>query len=914
MKQAPIAQEQILETFNQHFEKVVRRDPDRVAVRLKTPEGYTSISYGEVYRRIRGVAGALRALGLERGCRVAILSENRPEWVVAYLGSYFAGTIAVPLDTQISPEEWRRLIDDSETRVVFVSGMLRAKLLAALGEETIPKEKIISFDTTEDGGRNLGELIEWAEGLENPPDPGESTLSDAVTIIYTSGTTGNPKGVLLTQTNVMNEMSGIFNVVHIDQNDAFLCLLPLQHVLASIINVLVPLYKGGCVVFADTLKRAEILQALEEAGITFLVTVPQFFYLFYNRIQDELSKKSILIRWMFRGMLSLNRFNLRFLKLNAGRIFFGRIHRSFGSKLRFFVSGGSSIDAKVARDFYDMGFTILQGYGLTETSGACAVTRPSNNAIGSVGWALSSAEIKILSPNEAGIGEILIRGGVVTPGYYKNPEATQAAFNEGWFHSGDLGLVDARGNLFITGRKKEVIVLANGKNIYPDEVETHYLQCPYIQEIAVIGVCSEQDRSEKLHAVVVPNFEYLKSKKIANTREILRDEIAALSNRLPKYKRLMSYQIQAEPLPRTTTKKIKRLEIKKLIESGQLLASDRTASDRAASAADISAADQALMESPVGQDVLNCLRAAYKREEKITPDMNLELDLGFDSMERVELISSLEQQLNIQLPEDVAAEIFTVRDLMTRVDQASHRSSQSVAARQNWDAILAEDEEDAAFQPSGAALSFIKYLAARTLYFTLCKPLLRLEVRGLENLPGEGPYLICPNHQSFIDPFVLISSMPFRVFRKMFFVGYSAFFNGRFMRFIARMVNTIPVDPDAHLLRAMKTGAAGLRQGGILCIFPEGGRSFDGEVQEFRKGASILSRELSAPMIPAAIDGAYDVWARGSMRIRPHKVRIAFGEMLRPAAVSNTDDPYQEELDRLKNAVEKLFADLRNRR
>src|SRR5438093_8066876 len=206
-------------------------------------------------------------------------------------------------------------------------------------------------------------------------------------------------------------------------------------------------------------------------------------------------------------------------------------------------------------------------------------------------------------------------------GYYRNPEATAEVWRDGWFFSGDLGRTDNRGNLFITGRKKEVIVLPNGKNIYPDELETHYLQCPYIQEIAVLGIASpgRYEGAERLHAVVVPNFEQLKARKIANAREILRDEIAALSNQLPKYKRLMSYQIQKDALPRTTTRKIKRLELKRMIESGALQETEPARLSKAASLE-----DQTLMASAVGSEVLRCLRDEYRREMPVDASMNLE--------------------------------------------------------------------------------------------------------------------------------------------------------------------------------------------------------------------------------------------------------------------------------------------------
>jgi long-chain acyl-CoA synthetase len=900
------------QTFNQKFEEIARRFPDRVAFRLKTPLGYTTIPYHEAFRQSRMIATGLLALGLNRGSRVAILSENRPEWVVAYLGSYLAGMIAVPLDTQISPSEWRRLLDDSETQVIFVSGLLLSKLREAANDMQ-PPLRVVSFDPISGDRDRLSELaglIDWATNLPEPPSLPECQASDVVTIIYTSGTTGDPKGVMLTQSNIVGELESIFGAIHADENDALLCLLPLQHVLASVINVLVPLYLGAQVVFADTLKRSEILQALQEAGITILATVPQFFYLFHDRIQEELSKKSPSMRKLYRALLRLNRFCMRMLRINPGRILFSKVHQSFGSKLRLFVSGGSSFDPRVAQDFHDMGFTILQGYGLTETTGACAVTRVENNVVGSVGPPLPGVEVKIISADETGSGEILVRGPMILKEYYRNAAATEEALREGWFHTGDLGKFDTKGNLYVTGRKKEVIVLPNGKNIYPDELEAHYLQNPSIQEIAVIGVFSSKERGERLHAVVVPNFDYLKAKKIANTREFLRDQIAGLSNQLPKYKRLMSYQIQSEPLPRTTTRKVKRLEVKRLVESGQL-----QPSDNASASAEAGPEDTALMESAVGQEILHCLRETYHRDMPIDPNMNLELDLGFDSMERIELVTSLEQALNLELPEDFGAGILTIRDLISALEQQTGIVTRSgTASRQTWKTILSREaqslEETAQFRMSGTALSLFKYICLRLVYYLLFRTLLRLKAHGFHYLPKKGPYLICPNHESYLDPFVFLSVVPYRTFRRTFFLGYSEFFSSGIMKLVARLTNIVPVDPDAHLLRAMKAGAAGLRSGLILCVFPEGGRSYDGELQEFKKGAAILSRELSVPIIPVAIQGTHQVWPRDSVRIRPHKVRIEIGEPVIPSQ-SDAADPYQDDIDRVRKSVASLIRNSR---
>jgi len=896
-------------TFNEQFEKIVQRFPDRIAFRLKTPQGYPTVSYKEAFRQAKAVAQGLLALDLKHGSRVAILSENRPEWVVAYLGIYLSGMVAVPLDTQISPAEWRHLLDDSGTPIVFVSGLLSARLQEAL-KDSQPPRRVISFDAVSgdrDARSELNGLIDWAAGLSIPPALPECQPSDLVTIIYTSGTTGTPKGVMLSQSNIVGELESIFGAIHADHNDALLCLLPLQHVMASVINVLVPLYLGGQVVFADTLKRSEIMQALEEAGITILATVPQFFYLFHNRIEEELSKQPPRLRKLYRAMLRLNRFSMRYLKINLGKALFSKLHRSFGTRLRLFVSGGSAFDPRVAQDFHDMGFTVLQGYGLTETTGACAVTRIEKNVVGSVGPALPGVGLKILSPDEAGTGEILIRGRMVMQGYYENPGATAEVIRDGWFYSGDLGRIDAKGNLFVTGRKKEVIVLPNGKNIYPDELEAHYSQSPYIQEIAVIGVYSAQERGERLHAVVVPNFDYLKSKKIANAREVLRDEIAGLSNQLPKYKRLMSYQIQSDPLLLTTTRNIKRLELKKIVESGKLQSSD-SATQPAAPGRE----DEALLASAVGQEVVHCIRETYHRDMQIEPNMNLELDLGFDSMEKVELLASLEQLLGLQLPDDFGVEILTIRDLITRLElQSGVVSPTGAQERQSWKKILSSEsmseEEAAQFHLFGLPGALLKYFILRLAYYLLFKTFLRLETRGLKYLPAKGPYLICPNHQSYLDPFILAATLPFRVFRNMFFVGYSVLFTSGIKKLFARLTNIVPVDPDAHLLRAMKAGAYGLRTGRILCIFPEGGRSFDESLQEFKKGAAILSRELSVPIIPAAIQGTHKAWPRDSLRIRPHKVKIEIAAPIEPSQTEAVD-PYKQDTDRLREVIESMLT------
>jgi long-chain acyl-CoA synthetase len=891
-------------TYIQRFERIANRFSPRVAVSLKTPEGYLEITYGELERQVKGIARTLVRQGLQKGERVAILSENRPEWVIAYLGIYFAGGTAVPLDPQISPGEWLRLLDDSESRWIFASGQLAQKIHRAFPDSPV-LARVVSFDP--DGA--FGSFHDWASSDNNGSTaPALPTVDsqDVAVIIYTSGTTGNPKGVMLTQENIVSDINGALEAIHgINENDAFLCLLPLQHVFASVVSFLVPLYVGGKTVFADTLKRSEILAALKEAGISVLATVPQFFYLFHTRIEEELAHRGAFARKLFRVLLKLNRYSIQLLRINFGKMLFGKIHANFGSSLRLFVSGGSAFDAKVAQLFFDLGFIILQGYGLTETTGACAVTRIERNAIGSVGPALPEVGIKIVQPDATGIGEVAIRGPIVMKGYYRNPEATSQVFCDGWFMSGDLGRLDPHGNLFITGRKKEVIVLPNGKNIYPDEIEAHYSQCPLIKEIAVLGIAEPGHQgAERLHAVVVPDFDVLKAKRIANAREALRDEIARFSNQLPKYKRLMSYQIQKETLPRTTTRKIKRLELKRMIEGGELR------EQIGAATIAISAEDRDLLDSPVGQEVAAILRESYHRDLPLAPEMNLELDLGFDSMERVELLAGLEQALNIRLAENFGIEIFTIRDLIRGLqEQAATTGSGSEPQKQSWRQILSAESlsKDPDLEPrfAGATVDWFRYLGIKILkgFFRI---FFRFEAVGIEHLPRQGPFIICPNHVSYLDALIVLAPLPYRILKQVFFVGAADFFASAWMKALSRIANIFPVDPDAHLLRAMKVGAFGLRAGRILCIFPEGARSFDGKPGVFKKGAAILAREMEVPIIPAAILGAYEAWPRDGKRIRLHKIKIVFGAPLR-FNEAEAGPPYQQDTARIRSRIESMM-------
>ena len=498
-------------------------------------------------------------------------------------------------------------------------------------------------------------------------------------------------------------------------------------------------------------------------------------------------------------------------------------------------------------------------------------------------------------------------------GYWNRPDATAAALKDGWLYTGDLGYFDAGGNLFITGRKKEVIILRNGKNIYPEEVEAHYLKSPFVREIAVMGMESRPGE-DRLHAVVVPNFEALKQRRIVNAKEVIRYDIESLSLQLPSTKRIGSYEIWLEALPRTTTRKLKRFEIEKRVRANQ--AEGRSDDAEVSAEKPLSREDTSWLEQADVQRALKIMREASRlKPEFIRPSDNLELDLGLDSMQRVELLVALEQEIGGDLEESRLSEIYTVRELVDAVHEsaACSKGGPPQAEFAGWKAILEEGPADPQFrallQPQPFKETF--WYAVSRLVQIIARDRFHLRVSGLEKLPIHGPFIICSNHQSFLDPIILASVLPWQVFCDSFAVGTSEIFGGGFLKTLARWLRVVVVDPDANLIPAMRAGAYGLRNGGVLLLYPEGERSIDGEPKMFKKGAAILSIHLQVPIVPVAIEGFHEAWPRGKSFQRFAPLRMTFGDTIHPPAeAAASEAAYQELSAELKKRVVEIWEQL----
>jgi long-chain acyl-CoA synthetase len=910
-------------TFYDRFVECAGRWPDNVALEIQRPDHVESCTYAELHRMAESVGRWIAENGFTRGSRLAIVADNHPRWVAAYLGIIAAGCTVVPLDTALHADQLTKLLKDSGSSALFCDArhaQAAREAVASLnvGLVLMDPDRMAQHSIHE---RWLGNLPAIFDGGPGKFQPAPSTADDLASLLYTSGTTADPKGVMLTHANFLGEVEAVFNWVDLGPTDALLGVLPMFHVLAQMANLLLPLVKGSRVVYLETLNTTELLRALQERNITAFAVVPQFFYLIHERIFQEVAKRGALTQKLFKSLMGFNR-GLRKVGINAGRILFGKVHKTLGQNMRYLVTGGSRFDPEITRDFSALGIDVLQAYGLTETTAAVFANSPSNNVIGSVGKAMMGVEGKVVdlqSQEDGGpaTGEIALRGAVVMKGYWNRPDATDAVLRDGWFYTGDLGYFDAHGNLFLTGRKKELIVLSNGKNIYPEEVEAHYLKSPYIKELAVVGLEGKPgEGGDRLHAVIVPNFDALRQKKIVNAKEVIRFDIESFSQQIASTKRIGSYEIWQEDLPRTTTRKIKRFEVEKQVKANQ--ARKLTDNSELPDERPLTADETAWLDQPDVQRALKIMReAARSAPPNLRPTHNLELDLGLDSMQRVELLSQLEGQLGGNVEESQLAGIYTVRDLVDAVLQSAASGATGPCTRPafaGWKAILAE-EPDATdvlslARPQPVSNAFWYMVSRLTQVIALDR--FDLHVRGVEKLPKSGAYILSSNHQSYLDPLALVSVLPPDVFDKVFAVGTSEIFGKGFMLHLARSLRVVVVDPDANLIPAMRAGAFGLRQGRALILYPEGERSIDGTPRIFKKGAAILSIHMQVPIVPVAIEGFYKAWPRNKPFQGFTPLKMVFGDPILPPPVSEASEAAYEKLTaELKARVVEMWEGLR---
>lgn len=862
-----------------------------------TRDGWKSLTYRALAAKVTALASYLLSIGLKAGGRVAIVSESRPEWCEAYLAITLAGGVAVPMDAQLGPDEIRNLLRDCEPDIVFHSRKTFSNVTAHLKNISESLKKNISLIDLDSAA--YGALIHKEASvaiLKTYPN-------DIASIIYTSGTTGVPKGVMLTHRNFCSDAEALVNIGIVSHKDNVLSVLPLHHTYAFMCTFLVPLFLGASITYPASLKGPDLMSAIRETAVSVLIGVPQLLLMIRNSIYAKIEALPAPAPIVLLKILKLSGLLRRTLAVNIGRILFASVHRTFGPQFRFFASGGARLDPSVMKDLEALGFMVLEGYGLTETAPVVTFNPISQRKPGSAGKPLPSVEIRISNPSESGEGEIEIKGPMVMRGYYRNPSATADVLRDGWFQTGDIGRIDRDGFLFITGRSKEVIVLSSGKNIYPEDVEKLYLGSPLIKEICIVG-SGEKDTAETLHAIIVADLEYAKKSQITNIPEAIKWAVAELSSRVPSYMRVTGFTIRTEPLPRTPLGKLRRFLIREeavVFETGE--------KER----------EGALFAEAVAQKISEELKRFGKGDRRISPDDNLELDIGLDSLAKIELMVALERAFSLNLPEDFLTDTQTVGELIEKV-RTLRASGFSVGKRGagGWKEILAEEpsEEDLRMvslegSDSKVMPTFIAHFLLRG-FFRL---FFRLSARGRENLPHDKNFIMAPNHVSYLDGFAVILSLSFSDFKNIYSLGLSDFFTGFVKSRFAKIGHVIPIDSSSYLNKALQISASVLKNGRSLCVFPEGGRSFDENLMEFKKGIGILAVELGVPVVPVFIEGTFQALPRDAVLPRPKRITVTFGKPLLAKDIDFSKKPSDvDDYQYFANILREKVGELRKHR
>lgn len=840
-------------TYNltENFIRASERFKDMIAVKEKTPDGWSSFTYGELNEKVKDLAFYLSTLGVKKSDRVAIMLGNRFEWPVIFFALSYIGAVAVPIDPQYNDKDVTNIISDSGARLIFISRDSR-KL------RNNPESNLAAI---------FAEDIKTLRPAQNH-QKADIEPDDVMLILYTSGTTDAPKGVMLTHKNLCSNFYSMDHYKLFSHRDTVLSVLPLYHAYSLMVTMITPLLSGSVVVYALSDWPEKLIDYIKESRATIFIGVPNIYQMMHARMIKKLKALP----------LSAALFAKFIIYLGLGRILLPGLRDAFGRDIRFFASGGAKLDKTITKDFLRFGFKMLEGYGLTETSPVVSFNPLNRPRPGSVGRPVPGVKVNIINKNMDGIGDIAIAGPNVMKGYYKNETKTSQVIKDGWFLSGDLGYLDKEGYLYITGRSKEVIVLSSGKNIYPEEIEKCYSDTPYVKEMCVLGVQKDAGgtRLEYLHAIVVPDLEFFKERGEMNVRKVIKNVFEVFSKSLPGYRHIMGFTVSQEPLSRTVLGKIKRYEVEKKFMPG-ILKGGRDDKEELPQEKDLS-------ESENAKKLIACIKENLGIEGQVRLSDSIELDLGVDSLARVELVLAIENCFGIEFPEEmIAGEIFTVRDVFLKVENllggVSGKTTPDKEKALFWQDIIKQDLPDdfknKILLNPGWPDRILTFLVKGVISMFL-RIFYSLRVEGADNIPEKGPYVLCANHTSFLDGFIVAAGVPFMTELNLFFIAFRRYFTTPIIRNLVRKARIIPIDAT-QIIEAMQASTFILRHDKALCIFPEGERSLDGEIKEFKKGIGIIAKELDMPLIPVHIKGAFEAWPRTKRFPKLHPIRIKFG-------------------------------------
>ena len=895
----------------------------QVAVRQFGADGSTDFSYAELDTATQRLAAGLRQAGLGPGARILLFAPPSLAWIVVCLGALRARLVPVPLDTQLGEDSLQRIVENS------------AAEWAVASEETWPDLQAAGFegsaallDGASDDAPNWRELC-LARGEDAERHLSELQPDDTALLFYTSGTTGPPKGVPLKQRHLAFQFHALSEAGLVRPEDRMLQPLPAHHVYPLVIGTLAPFALGLTVVLPQSLTGPQLLRAIREGEVSIVIGVPRLYAALLAGVERQLDAAGELVGSASRLVLRLAILLRRRLHWRVGRYLLAPVHRRTGGRLRVLASGGAPLDPELAWRLEGLGWQVAIGYGLTETSPLLTLNPPGGNHPESVGRPLDGVELRIdpaahpaadgaddgdaangedaddggaaaQGPERADVeGEILARGPGVFDGYWQLDDKTEQAFAGDWFRTGDLGCFDGSGRLHVSGRRKTLIVTGAGENVPPEEIESAYERHGDIDEV---GVLLDDD---ELAAVIVPDRpaagEDEREKAVA-------EAVRACEASVPSHQRIARFEVDTKPLARTRLGKIQR---HRLEERYRELQSGEAESEAVgpADVEDLSPDDRQLLEDERASQTWQVLTDAFP-DRPVHPDADLRLDLGIDSLGWLDLTVAIAQRAGVELGEERIAELETVRDLLTEVTESGDGGTgDPQAPLRDPESVLSTDQQRWLQPLPGAAARAARVL--RRLNRALMRRGFDLQVSGTAGLPDDGPLVLAPNHASYLDPFAVAAALPEPLHERLYWGGWTgAAFRNRLFRGFSRLAHAIPVDPERAVASSLAFASAVLKQGHGLVWFPEGERSDDGKLGEFRPGLGMLLDQYpEVPVVPVRIAGSHAAWPPGRRWPRRHQIGVRFGEPVSVQRLESRGDA-DEARDRITDALRDEVAAL----
>ncbi len=819
------------------------KDSNKTAIITKE----SKISYSEFLQHIAVYA---RKTPQEKGDRTIVFADNSVGWIYAFYSVWTNHGIAVPVDASSTASDLAYILSDCKPTCIWTNSSKMDTVRAAMEES---------------GVAPVVHLVEEYESAEVSEQKAEITYSeqDTALIIYTSGTTGSPKGVMLSFENILVNVTEVTTKVPIITADSTtLILLPLHHVLPLVGTVIMPFCIHGSVAICPSMAGADIMETLQRGKVSVMVGVPRLWQTLYGGIKKKIDS-SIVTRALFALCQKVD-------SIAFSRFIFKAVHNKLGGNMQYMISGGAALDREIALGLQTLGLQLLEGYGMTEAAPMISFTRPGDLIPNCVGLPLSVTECRIIN------GEVCAKGPNIMQGYYNRPEETAAVIDkDGFLHTGDLGRMDEKGRIYITGRSKEIIVLSNGKNVQPNEIE--YKLEKYSNLVKEAAVVQDGDM---LRAIIVPQKDWSDNLSDEEVEETLKREVLEPYNlTVTNYKKLKCLFVYRNDLPRTKLEKLQRFKLNEILAGKATVAKEQTT-----------------VEEPTSEEY-QIIKKYIESEKQLTvqPTDHIETDLAMDSLDMVAMQSFIEQTFGTKVD---AASMPGFKNILAMAEHVAESKTRIEVENIDWHTLLNSPASGLQLPKASFTLSLLASISRCMLKFYH-----RGTIKGTQNIPAKGPFIIAPNHQSFIDGPLVTTGLSKDILYNSYFYATEKHVKSSLRKWFANRNNIILME-RSNLRDSILKLAEVLKSGKNIVIFPEGARTKTGDIDSFKKTFAILSKELNVPIVPVCITGAYEALPIGSYFVSPAKVTVEYLPTVVPDANKSYDDISNEVFQTIVQAME----------